>query len=316
MSPATPFAQRPSPHSRAPAPSVLTKLDTALGGWRPSARSVGGDPLDVIRAAWAGIVGADVARSAQPIAIQQQTLVIVTASSAWSAQLTFLAPTILREIRALPQGEGVQNLRFRVGVPRAAGSRRTPGSAPPRRRTGFASPATSAPAATPAEALARLRSTVERTRAAHAAKGGRFCTVCAVSIEPGPRGASGRCVPCADTAHAVLVAATERLLFESPWLTPEAVITALPGLDATSYDAIRRRLLRAWWDEMALARRRAAVRTAVSPDRLRLRKLASSYVLLETKIDPHRLELESPVRRNALGDLYEFIRSVEAPEKS
>jgi hypothetical protein len=295
---------------------MLTKLETALGGWRPSARSVGGDPLDIIRAAWAGIVGPDVARSAQPIAIQQQTLIVVTASSAWSAQLTFLAPTILREIRAMSQGEVVQNLRFRIGVPRANGNRRPPGSVPPRRRTGFGAPATSVPAATAAEALGRLRATVERMRAAHAAKGGRFCTACAVSIDPGPKGISGRCVPCAESAQAALVAATERLLFESPWLTPEAVITALPGLDASAYDAIRRRLLRAWWDEMALARRRAAVRTAVPPDRLRLRKLASSYVLLETKIDPHRLELESPVRRNALGDLYEFIRSVEGPEKS
>jgi hypothetical protein len=34
-------------------------------------------------------------------------------------------------------------------------------------------------------------------------------------------------------------------------------------------------------------------------------------VLLETRIDPNRLELDSPVRQNALGDLYGFIRTVE-----
>ena len=47
-------------------------------------------------------------------------------------------------------------------------------------------------------------------------------------------------------------------------------------------------------------------------DRVRVRKLASSYVLLETRISPNRLELDSPVRANALGDLYVFIREVEA----
>ena len=35
---------------------VLTKLGTALSGWRPSAGPPG-DPLATIRAAWAGIVG-------------------------------------------------------------------------------------------------------------------------------------------------------------------------------------------------------------------------------------------------------------------
>jgi hypothetical protein len=33
--------------------------------------------------------------------------------------------------------------------------------------------------------------------------------------------------------------------------------------------------------------------------------------LLETKLDPNRLELDSPIRSNALGELYEFIRLVE-----
>jgi len=33
--------------------------------------------------------------------------------------------------------------------------------------------------------------------------------------------------------------------------------------------------------------------------------------LLETRLDPNRLELDSPVRANALGELYSFIREVE-----
>jgi hypothetical protein len=62
---------------------------------------------------------------------------------------------------------------------------------------------------------------------------------------------------------------------------------------------------------MALARKRAALPRPVAPDRVRLYKIASSYVLLETKLDPNRLDLDSPVRRNALGDLYDFIRALE-----
>jgi hypothetical protein len=53
-------------------------------------------------------------------------------------------------------------------------------------------------------------------------------------------------------------------------------------------------LLRSWWDELRRARALHKLRQPI--DRARLRKLASSYVLLETRIDPNRLELDSPVR--------------------
>ena len=43
----------------------------------------------------------------------------------------------------------------------------------------------------------------------------------------------------------------------------------------------------------------------------RLRKLASSFVLLETHIDPNRLEMDSAVRKNALGELYDFVCEIE-----
>jgi hypothetical protein len=87
------------------------------------------------------------------------------------------------------------------------------------------------------------------------------------------------------------------------------VLGQVGGLTADAYDAIRRRLLRAWIDELRLARKRYAVKAPI--DVVRIRKLASSYVLLETRIDPNRLELDSPVRKNALGDLFAFIREVE-----
>jgi hypothetical protein len=281
---------------------MLTKIGEALGGWQP--RSGGGDPLTLIRSAWTGIVGVDVARAAQPVAILNQALVIMTTSSAWSHQLTFLEPQIVRGLRDIAPAAAIVRLRFRVGAFRAA----VPGSA--RRAHGKRTPgsasSTRPPALTAAEALERFRTVVERTRASHRAKGGGFCQDCAAPI----RGRT-RCVPCFNWARAELTAQCQRLLFDAPWLRPEDVLETISGLDAAAYDRIRRDLLRAWWDEMALARKRAELRRPIPPDRARLRKIASSYVLLETKLDPNRLEMDSPVRRNALGDLYEFIRSVE-----
>jgi len=193
----------------------------------------------------------------------------------------------------------VERLRFKVGTIRAArgiAGRRLV-------RAGSSVPAAGKPQ-TALEAVARFRTVVERRRNAHAAAGGVFCRVCGSAIATGDR-----CRPCADGEERAQREQCERIMFEAPWLDPEAVLTAVAGLSAEAYDRIRRRLLRAWVDELRLARKRHAVKAEI--DRVRVRKLASSYVLLETRIDPNRLELDSAVRRNALGDLYDFIREVE-----
>jgi hypothetical protein len=281
---------------------MLTRIGDTLGSWTP--RSGGGDPLTMIRAAWTGLVGIDVARAAQPVAIAGDTLVVITSSSAWSHQLAFLEPTIVRGLRTAAPTAPVVRLRFRVGTIRVvAGGRRAAPTADARHRNRRSlGPA----AANAGEALARLRAVVERSRSAHVARGGRFCSGCAAPILR-----DDRCVPCADWARSALEARCQRLLFDAPWLRPQDVLDMLPELDAAAYDAIRRKLLRSWWDEMTLARKRASLPRPIQPDRVRLRKIASSYVLLETKLDPNRLELDSPIRSNALGELYEFIRTVE-----
>lgn len=283
---------------------MLTKLGEAVGGWKPHA-TPGGDPLSAIRAAWTSLVGVEVARAAQPVAIQNDALVVLTASGAWSHQLAFLEPDIVRGIVAMPEGRGIARLRFRVGAIRSGVRGAQPAGKRSPRRAAQASSIT-APATTIAEAIAAFRATVARANAAHHAAGGTFCGDCGAALETGTR-----CVPCLQTTLRERDERCERLLYEAPWLQPEDVLTVVPGLDAAAYDAIRRRLLRSWWDEMMLARKRASLPRPVAPDRARLRKIASSYVLLETKIDPNRLEMDSPVRRNALGDLFDFIRSVE-----
>lgn len=276
---------------------MLTKLGSALAGWQPR-NGPPNDPLATIRAAWAGIVGDDVARAAQPVALSGTALVVVTSSGAWSHQLSFLEREIVRSVAALGVSN-VERLRFRVGTIRAAR-----GAAGRRLVRGGASAAVPGKPRSALEAVARFRAVVERRRNAHRTAGGAFCTVCGSAIAQGQR-----CRPCADAEEREQRERCERILFEAPWLDPEAVLAAVPGLTAEGYDRTRRRLLRAWVDELRLARKRHAVKAEI--DRSRVRKLASSYVLLETRIDPNRIELDSPVRRNALGDLYDFIRSVE-----
>jgi len=289
----------------------LGRLGDALGEWRPAGGAAHGDPLAAIRAAWPGIVGADVARSAQPASLAGNALVIVTASSAWSHQLAFLEPQIVHALRELPEARALERLRFRVGAVRAP---RGAAAASARRRGlriagGAASPAM--PPQTAEAALARFRAAVERARAAHLAAGGAFCPACGAFTET-----ERACVPCADGARAARFGAAERLLYEAPWLSADAVLALVPELSASEYDRCRRRLLRGWWDEMRLAQRRSAVRGAPAPDRRRLRRLASSYVLLETRIDPNLLEMDGPIRRNALGELFAFIRSIEQGEEN
>ena len=159
---------------------MLTKLGTALGGWRPSAGPPG-DPLATIRAAWAEIVGDDVARAAQPVALSGTALVVITASGAWSHQLSFLEREIVRSVVALGV-TSVERLRFRIGTIRAA--RGSGGKRLVRAATGTAAAGKPHSAA---DAVARFRAVVERRRNAHRAAGGAFCALCGGAIASGDR---------------------------------------------------------------------------------------------------------------------------------
>ena len=278
----------------------MLKLGSVLDGWRPRP-GPGSDPLVAVRAVWPELVGADVARAAQPVAIEREVLIVLTASSSWSHQLAFLEPEIVRGLAAMPETRALTRLRFRVGKLRRPGTG-TGGARGPRRASGDA--AAEPPAKTLDDALARLRRSIERTRAAHRARGGGFCALCDAPVDAGPT-----CRPCRDDDERRRRFACERLLFEAPWLGSDEVLALVAGLTPEMYDAIRRRLLRSWWDELWRANKLAKLRQPL--DRVRLRKLASSFVLLETRLDPNRLEMDSAVRKNALGELYDFVRDIE-----
>jgi Dna[CI] antecedent, DciA len=278
----------------------MLRLGTVLDGWRPKP-GPGSDPLVAVRAAWIELVGADVARAAQPVALERDALIVLTASSAWSHQLAFLEPEIVRGLRALPETRELTRLRFRVGkLRRPIAVQDGPGGP---RRAG-SDGATEPAAKTLDDALARLRRAVERTRGAHRAQGGTFCALCDAPVDGG-----STCRPCRDDRERRRRFACERLLFEAPWLGSEEVLALVDGLTPEAYDAIRRRLLQSWWDELWRANKLDKLRQPL--DRVRLRKLASSFVLLETRIDPLRLEMDSAVRKNALGELFDFVKKIE-----
>jgi len=280
---------------------TLRKLGSTLGEWAPERRSPG-DPLLAIAAAWPEVVGKEVAANAWPSQIERGALLVTARSGAWSQQLTFLSEQILGAIRERFPEVTLERLRMRVGKLPAVAARRgevVPGQT--------AAPSRQRPKALDAQAaLAGFQADVQAYQRAKRTAGWKECQRCGALIAPRSQAFCVVCVNARDDDRAGIVA---RLLFEAPWLGPEEVLQTVAGLTPEAYDRIRRRLLRAWVDELRLARKRHAVKAEIN--HVRIRKLASSYVLLETRIDPNRLELDSPVRRNALGDLYAFIREVE-----
>lgn len=84
-------------------------------------------------------------------------------------------------------------------------------------------------------------------------------------------------------------------MFEAPWLGYTGTAELVDGLTPAEYDATRNRLLSRWWE--ALTRAREAKR--LSRDG-RERTIASSYVVLKSKLPPEAID--PATLRNVLGD--------------
>ncbi len=85
------------------------------------------------------------------------------------------------------------------------------------------------------------------------------------------------------------------MMFEAPWLGFAGTAALVSGLKEEEYERVRAALLARWWD--VLARARSAKR--LSRDG-RERAIASSYVVLRSKIAPE--EIVPATVRNVLGD--------------
>jgi hypothetical protein len=268
----------------------LRPLRSAVAAWTPGAR-VAADPLHVIAAAWPAIVGEHAAAHCAPRELDGQTLVIVTRSSAWSQQLHFLSEKILSAIKTLPVGQGIVRLTFRTGAVRSIPT--------PPRRVSVANARTAAgrpfeqqqpPAADAAEALARLRRRFAQMRRSDS---GPVCLRCGAALDGSERD-DATCAPCGGAERTELALATERLLYLCPWLEPDAVREQIPGLPPGEVERVRRRLLQRWWLVLERARRSGRLsRSGIE------RSIASSYVLLQSRLPPDRIT--PAVVRNLVG---------------
>ena len=267
---------------------MLKPLRDAVSGWRPA--SSGGhqdDPLLTVIAVWPELVGTALAHSARPYAIEGSVLVVRTASSAWSQQVSFLADEIVARLRIHVPAAGIARLRFRLGP---AGVRRDRGAGRPvSARAALPIPSTEPPRSLSA-AIERLAAAVDRVRDANVRSGWKNCRDCGVAIA-----AEGRCEPCVGAAVERRSVATQRLMFDLPWLGFAQTAALVDGLTLAEYEVTRHRLLARWWD--VLARARAARR--LDPGG-RERLIASSYLLLHTGWEPDRIT--PVVARAILGD--------------
>lgn len=266
----------------------LQPLRGSLATWKPGVRGTA-DPLHAISSAWPAIVGADVAANCVPISLANETLAIATQSSAWSQQLQFLSLTILRGIAEHAPGTTVARLAFRAGAFRV-GERRGPASqaakaAKARRRGDVAA---YEPAVDLADAFERVRARIRDARRATPVS----CVDCGAPL---PADAAARpCTACAIGRSRERTVELERLLFAAPWLSFTELREQLPRLTVAEYERCRRRLLGRWW----LVLERAKTMRRLASGALE-RSIASSYVLLQTRLAPDLVTPE--VVSNALG---------------
>lgn len=263
----------------------MKRLRNALAAWEPSA-SFQGDPLSILRAEWAAIVGDDVAANSRPAEIAREALLVVTRSSAWSQQLAFLSERITAAVRERT-GIAIERLRFRVG-------RIHEDALPAKKRAARAKNRTRAvePAPTLEVAFERFQASVAAAQRAKVQAGWKECSRCGVRIHP----SSGPfCAPCENARLTERDARVARLLFEVPWLGYAGIAPLVDGLTPQEYEAIRLRLLRRWKDVLERVRRTGGAQLTA-----RDRMIASSYVLLKSELDPERIA--PAVVRDLLGD--------------
>lgn len=264
----------------------MKPLARALKAWQPQALHPG-DPLYVLQAEWAQIVGADVAANTRPAEIIREALVVVTRSSAWSQQLAFLSERVLQAIHERA-GDSIRTLRFRVGRLRETG----PLAARPR-GTRRAKPLRAVePAPTLEAAVDRFRADVTAAQRAKAAAGWKECVRCGARTHTA---STPFCVPCGNVHAQERDAQVARLLFEAPWLGYAGIAPLVHRLTPQEYEAVRLALLRRWKDTLERIRRSA--RPCVTA---RERSIASSYVLLKSGLEPDRIA--PAVVRDLLGD--------------
>lgn len=141
-------------------------------------------------------------------------------------------------------------------------------------------------------ALERFHADVTAAQRAKQRAGWKECERCGVSIPPA---AVLLCTPCRNAKSQERDAHVARLLFEAPWLGYAGIAELVGNLSADEYEAMRLRLLKRWRDVLERVRQSGGAHLTT-----RDRMIASSYVLLKSRLDPERIA--PAVVRDLLGD--------------
>lgn len=288
-------------------------MRTLLLGWRPAGeRTPPGGEAGALAAAWPEAVGADVARRTRTSTFRDGSLTVITPSSAWSHQLTFLAPTIVERLQARCPGVAVRRLKFVVatGRSRTLLAREHHINAVPRSRArasvhqnaGSIEAGTLDAGADAREdlesVLARLRAQQQRLDARRARDGWLRCGVCG-RWSPMPR-----CEPCAQEARRSADARIASALAGAPWLRRAELATHVPDADPRSFERVRRALLAAWQQQLFNARARLRRGALEAADRV----VAWSYAMLLTQ--QHKDDVSDAMLASALDrDWADALRS-------
>jgi hypothetical protein len=261
-------------------------LRTLVAAWKPGGASHAADSAGAIAAAWSDVVGPAVAARTRPAGVRNGILTIWTAGSAWSAELSFLEPSILANLQSIVPNAGVTRVRFSVAsgrtkrlldgaasrAPHAARSTRsredeTIDDADAQRDAGSEND--------PAAIVARLRDRQRALDARRARDGWMRCAACGAWTPPKTT-QDLRCVRCAEEERQTADRALARALADAPWQTPREFIAIIPGADRAAYERVRSRLLASLEVQLDSARRRLRRGTLEAADRV----AAWTYVML------------------------------------
>lgn len=282
------------------------KLGALLNGWnakdvlertRPNLDQAAGE----LAAAWERAVGAQIARRSRPTKLNAGVLTVLTASSAWSDELTFLAPNIIEALqRSVPVAK-LRRLRFMVASGRTKlvlEGARFRGRSMAVKQQNVLIPATNEPpigveedASATVARLAHLQRSLDewRDRA-----GWRTCIACQRRFLA-ESSAALLCAPCAGARRKREEATIERAMMQAPWLTARELRQQLPDFKPAAYQRTRQRLLTRWQFDIAAAERRLRRANVTPEDRV----IAWSYLMLLTG-KPER-DIGRAVARDLLG---------------
>jgi predicted nucleic acid-binding Zn ribbon protein len=300
------------------------RLGTLLGGWnaRGAARAeMSADArAAAIASAWEHAVGLEIARRSRPAKLANGVLSVLTASSAWSAELSFLAPKIIDALRrAVPEAD-LRRLRFSVASGRTRllldGARH---AGTPRRGSHSHDGHDAAMARTSPGGEEDPAATVQRLAAAQRSldewrdqAGWSTCVTCGKRFAPTPR-RTRECAPCSAARRRREEATIERVLMEAPWLDLAHVRDALPETRAAAYRRTRQRLATRWQTELLAAERRLRRGALTVHDRV----AAWSFLMLQTCM-PER-DIGRAVALDVLGSAWTnvlFARAASAGEEA